>query len=483
MPVKHVTTAVNAIVNSHLWIDTGQLPEQVVGDLVDALTLDNQEYVNAKERKLANWQDMDPYVEMFDWEGDWLVCPRGFASQLIEGMSASGIIVHWTDERNRLPGHGFSLGKKIPARPYQEKIIDAVLMAEQGIVKAPTGSGKTVAALEIVRRVKGRALVIVNTKEIADQWVQRTSDWLGEAYPTGFIGDGEFEIGDGLTVAIQATLWSRRQVLYEDNFFKRFQCVILDECHHATADTYRAIVDQFWARYRFGMSATPEKTGDFNLARTVLGPVIVEVTTDEVGDKIIKPTVEIISTDFWAEYHGDKVMPNGYIRRNNYATVLKKLTEDPERNRLVATEIMERHRQNVNLVLSKRLKHLAAIKAALIKEGYPADDIFELTGKESREERRAVVDRTERGSCVVLSTLADEALDAPRLDRLHLAFPTRNADLVTQQIGRIRRRHPEKRDAKVLDYRDPGVGPLERQYLERRHNVYGPSGFRVEKRK
>ena len=471
---------VKAFVDHHIWVDRNYLPAGVEQFITEALTFDNQEYLKALKLHLADADHMDPYVEMYEYEGDWLVMPRGFASQLGEGAEALGIDLRWHDERCRTDG--FVGGEEIPARPYQEKIIRAIIEAEQGIAKAPSGSGKTVAALEIIRRKHGNAIVIVNTKEIMQQWIDRAAQWLGEDYPVGMIGDGEFEISEGLTVAIQATLWSRHEQLKRDNFFRRFRTVCLDECHHATAETYQYVVNQFQAEVRFGQSATPEKTGDFNIAQAVLGPIVVEVTEEDVEKSIIRPEVHVWQTEFGALYKGDKKTDRGY-RRNNYHEIVQFLTEDQKRTQLIVDVLLAEHPGNANLMISKRLDHLSNLWECLVASGYSQEQIMTIVGMDSRAERKEVVALTEKANCVVLSTLADEALDAPRLDRLFLTFPTANPKLVEQQVGRIRRRHPEKADAIVIDFRDIQVGPLNKQYMTRRHECYDRLGFEVVKRK
>lgn len=464
--------------DNHIHLPWADLPSEVRELIRAGATLENVAKIEAKKFAPREAATMPDFIEMYEIEGDSITLPRGYASHLVDALQDFDIEVEWQDERCH--EEGFVGGNEIPARPYQQKVINAVLGIEQGIVTAPTGAGKTVAALDIIRRLHGNALVIVNTKEIAQQWIDRIDQWLGEDYPVGLIGDNEFEISNGITVAIQASLWSKGEKLWDDGFFDRFQTVCLDECHHATAKTYSFVLDSFSAATRFGMSATPKKTGDFRLAEAILGPVIVEVSEDDVKENIMKPKIDVIPTGFSMEF---KVWKHRGVKRTNYQTVLKNLTEDQDRNGLIANEIMDRHEGNRNLVLSKRIKHLSAIEDALVQAGYDQEDILWLTGSQSRAERKEVVQIVEERPCVVLSTLADEALDAPRLDRLHITFPTAGDDLVKQQIGRIRRRHPEKADCMVLDYWDKGVRPLNKQYLNRRHEVYDALSFEVIKRK
>ena len=74
-------------------------------------------------------------------------------------------------------------------------------------------------------------------------------------------------------------------------------------------------------------------------------------------------------------------------------------------------------------------------------------------------------------------------MDIPRLDRLHLIFPQRNSGLITQQVGRAERKHPDKQDALIYDYWDGNVGPLDVQWRVRHLEVYKSRGYRVATRR
>jgi superfamily II DNA or RNA helicase len=463
-------------VDSHIRIREDSIPEDAAEHLVEMLTLNNvvrEEMIRHGRKDEA--RELPEEIQMFEVVGEDVILPRGFASHLLTELDGFGVGISWQDRRTR--ASDFSIDHHIPLRDYQIKIYDAVIEDEQGIVQAPTGSGKTVAALAIIGSLDGHSVVIVNTKEIAQQWIDRCMTWLGEDFPVGMVGDGEFWLppdwaNQSLTIAINATLNSRFDQLKEDGFFERFVLACMDECHHANAETYKKVFSAFTSQWRFGMSATPEKTGDERIPYIVLGPEIIEITEEDVEDQVIKPTVKVIETEFECSF-----------KNRRYDQVIAKLVRDEWRNALIAREITSNHQANANLLLSKQMKHFELLWDALVDDGYPEDQIFTIIGSDSRAQRKKIVERSEEANCVILSTLADEALDAPRLDRLHLAFPTSNPDLVRQQVGRIRRRHPEKKDAMVMDYRDRLVSVFNKQYMTRRHEVYDPLGFEVVKRK
>jgi superfamily II DNA or RNA helicase len=102
-----------------------------------------------------------------------------------------------------------------------------------------------------------------------------------------------------------------------------------------------------------------------------------------------------------------------------------------------------------------------------------------LTGKEDTEERMRVAREAESGQCVVFSTIADEALDVPRLDKLYLVWPTKNSAVIRQQIGRIERVHPSKKSATVYDFVDAEVQPLYKQWIKRGIDVYAAEGLAI----
>jgi superfamily II DNA or RNA helicase len=225
-------------------------------------------------------------------------------------------------------------------------------------------------------------------------------------------------------------------------------------------------VNRFSCRYRIGVSATPNKTGDFALATNVIGPVFHETKRKDV-DALIDPVVFKIPTGFRHKYSG----------RADYPRVLASLIADNDRNRLIVKTILMQENCH-GLVVSKRLEHLKTLAAMLQGAGYEWPTMM-LTGEESSEDRKEVVEQITSYPGIVFSTLADEALDIPRLDSLFLVFPQRNPGLITQQAGRVCRVHSEKPDAKVFDFCDTKVGPLDAQWRVRRIQVWQANGYEI----
>lgn len=465
-----------------LRVPVRDLPGNSLEQIKDALTIPNQEKINAKKQDLWGWQKMPDTIQLwrmdrhFKDEDDkigepWLYMPAGFLHDFAAGVNEGyGGIVEFVDERFFM--ELYPEGDTIEPRAWQVPQIKAIKEKGLGIIKSPAGSGKTVAVLAAIQELGCNSLIIVNTKDILWQWQDRALKFLGPDYPVGQIGDGVMDISKYMTVATAQTLHSRFDELKEDGFFDSFSFVCLDECHHATADTYNKLMNEFSSTYRIGVSATPDKTGDFRLAQLVLGDIIHETKPDEV-DTLTKPQVFKALTSFKFGFRGQR----NRWDRSNYGELISALVADNQRN----TQIVDNIRHNLGhhqLVVTKRIEHVDILFNMLSDLDLP-DAVMTLTGQDSNLHRESVVKWINNEPGIVISTVADEALDIPRLDRLHLVFPQKNTGLITQQVGRVERIHDDKTDALIYDYVDDLVGPLSKQWSGRRFEVYEPRGYKI----
>jgi len=468
---------VSATIDHKIRLSTEDISSPMLAMLKDALSIPNLEKLQAQKNKVWGWQNMPDHIALYEEAisgGErTLIIPRGFQQNLIDGLKTYGIEIEWLDSRRWHPT--FRIGNQPEPRAWQEPAVEAILGHEQGMYKAPSGSGKTVVVLKAIRRLACKSLVIVNTKDIVWQWRERIEQHLGPDYPVGQIGDGIFDVSPYLTIATAQTLHSRYAELEQAGFFDEFSFVCLDECHHAQASTFRRLLDRFSARYRIGVSATPDKTGDFALALNVLGPIFHTTYPKDVPDLMV-PEVVRIPTRFGFGFRGAS-----YGRRSNYPQMMAALIASRDRNELIVACIMENvgHHQ---LVISRRLEHLDTLHDMLDDAGF-RDPIMQLTGQDDNDARLEAKAMIESRPSVVLSTLADEAMDIPRLDRIHLTFPQKNPGLVVQQVGRVERVHEDKTSAIIFDYADMNVGPCEKQWRTRRFEVYEPRGYKITTRR
>lgn len=446
------------------------LSREIYEQITQALTIPNLVKLNAKKQQLWNWEQMPDDVVLYQVDQGQLIMPRGFLLHLVQGLELNGLEYSIHDHRTWNAPKA-KLEPCFELFPWQVPAMETLSRMQQGFYKAPAGSGKTATVLGLVDKLQAKSLIIVNTKDILWQWRSRIETFLGSEIHIGQIGDGKFEVSEQITVATAQTLHSRYDKLEAAGFFDEFDIMCIDEAHHSTANTYNKLVDRFSSRYRIGVSATPDKTGDFALAQSVLGPIVHTTTPDQVSN-LMKPEVIKVQTSFFFPFHPTK----SRWQRSNYPQMIEAMITDPQRNQLIVDQVMKNAR-NHNLLVTKRIEHIDILESMLAQAGYP-EPILRLTGQDKNEHREHVVAYANESPCIVLSTLADEALDIPRLDRIYLVFSQRNPGLIVQQVGRVERVHPDKKDAKIYDFAD-NVGPLAKQWQVRRFEVYEPRQYKI----
>ncbi|MCI4340482.1 MAG: DEAD/DEAH box helicase family protein, partial [Thermoplasmata archaeon] len=130
-------------------------------------------------QKLTTFREVDP--------GSCFSVSRGSVAELRDAASEAGERLVFRDRRVSVPVPALPPFVVVPGNPearlapYQERAVLAALEREQGVIRAPTGSGKTTDALAIVHRARQRALVVVRDKNLMDQWVRCAGENLGIA--------------------------------------------------------------------------------------------------------------------------------------------------------------------------------------------------------------------------------------------------------------------------------------------------------------
>lgn len=477
----------NIIIDTHVRLQEDEFDPIIIQFIKQALTFPNQEKITAKKEHLWGWEDLDDEIFFWQRKRGQLILPRGFAAPLASGLRQKNFEIIFDDNRvtSNIPEFMSGSMKPVELRDYQEKACAALVHGEQGIYQAPPGAGKTVTMLEAIRQTNQKSIVITNTTHFAEQWRQRCNQFLG--VNAGLIGDNVWDESP-ITIALQQTLWSMRDEL--DDWWGKWGLVCLDECHHAPAETFQDILQRFPAKYRIGLSATPGK--GYNklapIAECVIGNIIHKTEKEFLKTKgiLIKPKIKVVKTIFDYPYHStfrvgkwDDCPVEGctktyaHTHRNNYTKMMGELAEDVLRNNLITFHINQ-NKEHCNLIISKRLKQLHIIHDNLVELGWALDEAVMLTGKESVDRRMEIYAQADKANIAIFSTVADEALDIPRIDRLYRIWPTRNTDIVRQEIGRAERIHPDKTDAIIYDFFDERVGVLKNQFFQRRRDIYIP---------
>jgi len=429
------------------------------------LTFPNPKWM--ENERMGRWNRGTPkMLKFYDKVRDgglWI--PRGYMRQLLLLCKRKGITYEIDDRRRTSNPIDFHFSGRL--KPFQQKAVMAMMSKDFGTLSAPTGSGKTVMALYIMAKRKQPCLIVVHTRDLAIQWMERIEKFLGISKDlVGFIGGGKINMGDKMTVALVQTLYK-----CAEEISKKVGFLVVDECHRCPSRTFTEAVIAFDSKYMLGLSATPFRRD--NLSRLIfwhLGDVHFRIDQKQLvrtGD-VLAAEVIVRETKFKPYY--DPV--------NEFPKMMSELTLDDERNRLIVSDIAKEAEQNdgVCLVLSDRKKHCETLQSMLrYKYKIPAGL---LTGDLSAGDRRDVLDRLDQGEIRVLiatGQLIGEGFDRSDLSPLFLVTPIKFSGRVLQYLGRVLRPAPGKKKARVYDYVDVHVEVLKAMARARQRTYSGKS--------
>ena len=272
------------------------------------LTLPNPSYQEAL--RMGRWTgNIEPTLSLYERLDDDMAVPWWLKFSL-----PTGTVIDGRTETH--PARFEWMGPEL--RDYQEHAVQAALEAGGGGGQAPTGSGKTFLALNLIAKLGQKTLVLVRNKDLAAQWLTEIHRVLG--IEAGLIGagkrtDGEIVVGLMQTVSTQSP--------------HGFGCVVLDEAHNAPAWQAFDILNRTTARYRVGLTATPQRRDGLEpMLFAAFGPVVAEIREEDVGRKGVLP-VTVVTREM--PYCGGQV--------DSLAKLCSELAADPARNRMIVNRL------------------------------------------------------------------------------------------------------------------------------------------------
>jgi len=339
------------------------------------------------------------------------------------------------------------MGLTIELRDYQQEAIDNLKkMREDGktiaLLYHATGVGKTITAATDAKAVGGRTLFLVNALKLASQ----AKETFAKVWPEATLGEYTGSQKDMTQTVIFATVQSISKDL-EKFSPTDFDYLIVDECHHAAANTYQKIFTYFHPKFILGLTATPERSDGedmLELFQNVAHKMDLKTAVERgvlVPIRCIRVKTNIDLTD---------VRING-IKYNSQDLESKLFI--PERNQLIVDTYLKYVNGKKTVIFCASVDHAAEIAKLLRDNGVKAEAV---SGRDRVEIRDKILKDYETGSTNVLCAcdLLNEGWDSPHTTVLFMARPTMSKTIYMQQLGRGTRRCPGKDDLLVIDFVD-----------------------------
>lgn len=356
-------------------------------------------------------------------------------------------------------------------RPYQVSAVQGVFakLAEQltTLIVCATGCGKTIifshVALCWPSRL-GRVLVIAHREELIDQNREKIGLHIGEL-PGVEMGDRrESREGHGILDKAKVLVSSVQSMVRRLKYFDPmdFGLVVVDECHHSTADSYLKVINHFEQNPKLrllGVTATPKRADEVALGQ-VFKSVAFQLDIQEAIQEgwlvdIKQKYVVVQGLDFSIM----KTTAGDLNEKDLQAGLLPGAEIDSQRTDLTEEErgILEQQEKMLHQIVDPTVKEadgrstlVFGVTVAHAKKlcevfnrhpGVKAECVF---GDTPKEIRREIIGRFRGGHLQVLVGVGvfSEGFDAPETMVVAIARPTKSLTLYTQMIGRSTRPLP-----------------------------------------
>lgn len=333
-------------------------------------------------------------------------------------------------------------------RDYQRVAVHAAVNAERGLIKVPTGGGKTEIFIGLTKVLPCEWLFVVHRTDLVQQAAARYHLRTGET--CGFWEEGEWHKGSAhVTVATFQGLYTalKRKNPNVLAFLKRVQAINVDECHAVPAASFYDVTMACTnAYYRFGQSGTPLDRGEVDSLRTIgaLGAIVCRMQSDTLvkAGVLSPPTIHMVPC----------VQKN--TKSSTWAGVYRDLVVQSEhRNSMLAD--MAVHATKPALCFVEHISHGAALEKLMRARGLNVEFV---NGHDWDESRRRAIKHLVQGKIDVLicSVIFQEGIDIPELESVIVGTGKASVVAALQRIGRGMRTAAGKTGFEVWDCLDMG---------------------------
>ena len=324
---------------------------------------------------------------------------------------------------------------------------------DKALLISATGTGKTfLSAFDVKRFKPKRLLFVVHRRNIAEAALRSFKYLIPNVSMGIFSGNTKETDSDFIFSTVQTIHKKEYREMFERD---AFDYIIIDEVHRAGAQSYQDIVDYFKPKFLLGMSATPERSDDFDIYEmfdhniayeirliqameyNLLCPFhyygITDMTIDgiEIDDK---SEFNILTSELRVDYIIEKINEYGYSGDRVHG-----------------------------LIFCSRKDECEKLSQLFNMRGYKT---IALTGDSSEEMRQKAIDSLESNDensldYIFTVDIFNEGIDIPKVNQVVMLRPTESAIVFVQQLGRGLRKNDSKEYVVIIDF----IGNYEKNFL------------------
>ena len=315
----------------------------------------------------------------------------------------------------------------------------------KSLLISATGTGKTYAsAFALQDQNPKKALFLVHREQIAKQALQSYRNVFGDTKTFGLLSGNSKDTDVDCLFATMQTM-SKKEV-YSSFAPDTFDTIIIDEAHRIGAKSYQEIMDYFNPKFWLGMSASPERTDDFDVYAAFDHNIAYEIRLQQaLEENLLCPFHYFGITDFLTDGNETDFTDFNYLTSNQRVDYIIKQTNyygySGERVK--------------GLMFCSSKKEAAALSERLNLRGYRT---IALSGEDSQEKREDAIDRlvsdtrSDYLQYILTVDIFNEGVDIPEINQVVLLRPTQSPIVFVQQLGRGLRKSKDKEYVVILDF-------------------------------
>ncbi|WP_029099847.1 DEAD/DEAH box helicase family protein [Brevibacillus thermoruber] len=333
----------------------------------------------------------------------------------------------------------------IVPRPAQQIALEELekTMSEgydKAMVVMATGLGKTYLAAFFARNFN-RVLFIAHREELLYQARRSFAEVMPERTCGIYDGQTKERQADSVFASIYTLSMKRHLEMFRPD---EFDLIIVDEFHHAAANSYRRVLDYFQPAFLLGITATPYRTDGKDVYAICDGNVAFQLDF-----------IEAVQRGWLApfRYYGvyddtDYSQITWLGTRYDEEELLQAQLKEEMAAKIYAA--WNKHKQTRTLAFCSSIRQADFLKNFFQNQGVRALSLHSKTREMSRSE---AIRQMEKGELEIIFTvdLFNEGTDIPSVDTLLFVRPTESLTIFTQQVGRGLRLYPSKEYCTIID--------------------------------
>ncbi|WP_373079686.1 DEAD/DEAH box helicase [Fusobacterium varium] len=320
---------------------------------------------------------------------------------------------------------------------------------DKGLLISATGTGKTYLSAFDVKNVKPERMLFIAHRKTILKKAKYTFESIIKNKKMVVYGEENIADADYIFAMVQTLNKKEHLERFPKNYFNY---IIIDEVHHSGAKTYQSIINYFKPDFLLGMTATPERSDDFDIYRLFDHNIAYEIRLyDALRENLLCPFHYFGVSDITID--GECIDNKTSIKN---LTLEQRIDHIIEKSRYYGYSGEKLH----GLMFVSRVEEANILTEKFNERGIKC---IALTGEHGDNARENAIEKLENGEIEYIITvdIFNEGVDIPCVNQVILLRPTESSIVYIQQLGRGLRKNENKEFVVVLDF----IGNYEKNFL------------------